>query len=411
MAKQKSRYSERGVSSSKEDVHAAIKNLGKGLYPNAFCKILADHFTKNELYAIIKHADGAGTKSVLAYLYWRVTGDLSVWKGIMQDSIVMNIDDLACVGFTREPCYLTSTIQRNKRLVPGEVVKALIEGGQQLTDEWRKYGINLLNQGGETADLGDVVRTITVDSDVATRMKRKDIIVPQIKPGNVVVGLASDGIASYETGALNSGIGSNGLTSARNDIFGGDIKERFPEAWDQQTDKPELSYCGKYGLEDTYELSPVRKPRSIAKMVLSPTRTYLPILIQLLKNIDRKKIKGIIHCSGGGQTKVLNFLRPGVQVVKDHLFEPPAIFKIIQNESGETWENMYQIFNMGHRMEVYCDEKTAEIVIEASQSFNVNAQIIGHCHSVTPIELKSKSEVLIKSPHGIYFYQREHTAH
>jgi len=367
-----SRYSKRGVSSKKEDVHKAISKLDKGLYPNAFCKIIPDYLGGDDAYCNIMHADGAGTKSSLAYLYWKETGDLSVWKGIAIDAIVMNLDDLLCVGVT-DDFLLSNTIGRNKNRVPGEVISAIINGTNEFIDEMAGHGVNIIQTGGETADVGDLVRSIIVDSTVTARTKRDNIIENNIKPGDVIVGLASYGQANYET-AYNAGMGSNGLTSARHDIFNKIYRDKYPESFDPEVDT-NLIYSGSYKLTDTVSDMPV----DMGKAVLSPTRTYAPIIHEILKNA-RKHINGIVHCSGGAQTKVLRFIRD-TKVIKDNLLEVPPLFQYIQQESGSDNREMMEVFNMGHRMELYTDEATANEVISISKSFGVGAQIIGRCEA------------------------------
>ena len=367
-----SRYSKRGVSSKKEDVHKAISKLDKGLYPNAFCKIIPDYLGGDDAYCNIMHADGAGTKSSLAYLYWKETGDLSVWKGIAIDAIVMNLDDLLCVGVT-DDFLLSNTIGRNKNRVPGEVISAIINATNEFIDEMADHGVNIIQTGGETADVGDLVRSIIVDSTVTARTKRDNIIENNIKPGNVIVGLASYGQANYET-AYNAGMGSNGRTSARHDIFNKIYRDKYPESFDPEVDA-DLIYSGSYKITDTVSDMPV----DMGKAVLSPTRTYAPIIHEILKNA-RKHINGIVHCSGGAQTKVLRFIRD-TKVIKDNLLEVPPLFQYIQQESGSDNREMMEVFNMGHRMELYTDEATANEVISISKSFGVDAQIIGRCEA------------------------------
>lgn len=385
-----SRYQQRGVSAGKEDVHAAIKNVDKGLFPKAFCKIVPDYLTGSEDHCIVMHADGAGTKSSLAYMYWKETGDVSVWKGIAQDALIMNIDDLLCVGATGE-ILLSSTIGRNKHLIPGEVISAIINGTEELLEELQKHGLNIRSTGGETADVGDLVRTIIVDSTVVTRMRRDEVIDnANIKPGNVIVGLASYGKASYEN-EYNGGMGSNGLTSARHDVFGKALASKYPESFDPKT-KMDLVYSGTKELNSEVEGSPI----DAGKLVLSPTRTYAPIVNKVLEQF-RDKIDGMVHCSGGAQTKVLHFVGD-VHVVKDQLFETPPLFKLIQEESGTTWEEMYKVFNMGHRMEFYTDEATAAAIIEISKSFDVDAKIVGR------VEASAQKELSITSEHGTFKY-------
>ncbi len=363
-------YELRGVSANKGDVHKAIKNVDKGLFPKAFCKIVPDYLTGDEEYCMIMHADGAGTKSSLAYLYWKETGDLSVWKGIAQDALVMNIDDLLCVGATG-PIMLSSTIGRNKSNIPGDVIGAIINGNEELIERYRSYGLDIRSTGGETADVGDLVRTIIVDSTVTTRMRREEVIDnANIAPGQVIVGLASFGQATYED-EYNGGMGSNGLTSARHDVFNKVYAQQYPESFDPNVPQ-EVVYTGAHKLTDPVEgLDGV----DVGKLVLSPTRTYAPIIIELLKSM-RPHIKGMVHCSGGGQTKVLHFI-DDVHVIKDNMFPVPPLFQLIQKSSGTPWREMYQVFNMGHRMELYVEPQHAEAIIEVSKSFGVDAQIIG----------------------------------
>jgi phosphoribosylformylglycinamidine cyclo-ligase len=384
------RYAQRGVSSGKEEVHQAIKNVDKGLFPKAFCKIVPDYLTGDEDYCLVMHADGAGTKSSLAYAYWKETGDISVWKGIAQDALIMNIDDLLCVGAT-ENIMLSSTIGRNKNLIPGEVISAIINGTEELLEEYRKFGVNIISTGGETADVGDLVRTIIVDSTVVARMKRSNVINnANIKPGNVIVGLASYGKASYES-EYNGGMGSNGLTSARHDVFNKDVAAKYPETFDPAVPN-ELVYSGSQALTSQVEGLPV----DAGKLVLSPTRTYAPITKAILDKY-RSQIDGMIHCSGGAQTKVLHFV-DDVHVVKDNLFPTPPLFELIQKESGTAWEEMYQVFNMGHRMELYVPEEIAADIIAISQSFNVDAQIVGR------VEAADKKRLTIRSAYGTFEY-------
>lgn len=368
------RYTQRGVSSSKEDVHNAIKNLDKGIFPNAFCKIIPDILGGDPEYCNIMHADGAGTKSSLAYIYWKETGDMSVWKGIAQDAIIMNIDDLLCVGCL-DKILVSSTIGRNKNLIPGEVISAIISGTEEVLQMLRNQGIEIYNTGGETADVGDLVRTIIVDSTVSSRMKRSEVITNEnIRPGQVIVGFASFGQASYET-EYNGGMGSNGLTSARHDVFNKLLK-KYQESFDPQVPE-DLVYSGSCQLTDTIENLPV----NVGKLVLSPTRTYAPLVKEILKGF-RDKIGAIIHCSGGGQTKVLHFVKD-LHIIKDNLFEVPPLFKLIQKESQTEWQEMYKVFNMGHRLEIYIDEQYAKELINISTSFNIEAQIIGRVEKNT----------------------------
>lgn len=383
------RYAKRGVSASKEDVHAAIKNTDKGLYPNAFCKIVSDSLTDSDDHCLVMHADGAGTKSSLAYAYWKETGDLSVWKGIAQDAIVMNLDDLICVGAT-DNILLSSTIGRNKNLIPGEVISAIINGTEEILEELRELGIGIKSTGGETADVGDLVRTIIVDSTVVSRMERSQVISVNIRPGDVIIGLSSYGQASYEK-EYNGGMGSNGLTSARHDVFSAEYRKKYPETFDQGVPEA-LVYSGSKKLTDPVEGSEL----NAGKLVLSPTRTYAPVIKQLLKN-GIQGIGGIVHCSGGAQTKVLHFAGD-VHVVKDNLFPIPPLFKLIQEESGTDWKEMYQVFNMGHRMEIYVRPDRCEEIIEISQGFGIDAQIIGR------VEESNSRKLSIISEHGKFEY-------
>ena len=385
-----SRYQQRGVSAGKEDVHNAIKGIDKGLYPNAFCKIIPDIIGKDENYCNIMHADGAGTKSSLAYLYWKETGDVTVWKGIAQDAIVMNLDDLLCVGAT-DDILLSSTIGRNKQLIPGEVIAAIIKGTEEFLAEMRSHGIGIYSTGGETADVGDLVRTIIVDSTVTARLKRSEVISNHnIKPGDVIVGLASYGQATYET-EYNGGMGSNGLTSARHDVFSKYLAEKYPESFDQAVPE-DLVYSGNLKLTDPTEIDGV----DAGKMVLSPTRTYAPIIKKMLDEYSGQ-IHGMVHCSGGAQTKVLHFV-DDLQIVKNNMFPIPPLFKMIHEQSQTSWAEMYKVFNMGHRMEIYVPKEIAQNLIDISKSFNVDAQIIGHCE-----EAKGKS-LTIQSEFGKFEY-------
>jgi phosphoribosylformylglycinamidine cyclo-ligase len=378
------RYNQRGVSASKEDVHNAIKNVDKGLFPQAFCKIVPDHLTGDEDYCVVMHADGAGTKSSLAYMYWKETGDVSVWKGIAQDALIMNIDDLLCVGAT-DNILLSSTIGRNKGLIPGEVLSAIINGTEELLEELRGYGLTIHSTGGETADVGDLVRTIIVDSTVVARMKRSDVISNHnIAPGDVIVGLESFGQANYEK-EYNGGMGSNGLTSARHDVFNKYLAEKYPESFDAAVPE-ELVYSGGMKLTDAVENSPI----DAGKLVLSPTRTYAPIIKAILDN-HRNDIHGMVHCSGGAQTKVLHFVE-NLHVVKDNMFDVPPLFKLIQEQSGTDWKEMYKVFNMGHRMEIYLPETKAQEIIEISESFGVKAKIVGRCEAADTKKLTIQSE-------------------
>jgi phosphoribosylformylglycinamidine cyclo-ligase len=378
------RYQSRGVSAGKEDVHNAIKNIDKGLFPKAFCKIVPDYLTGDADYCIVMHADGAGTKSSLAYMYWKKTGDLSVWRGIAQDALIMNIDDLLCVGATG-PILLSSTIGRNKNLIPGEVLSAIINGTEDLLAELRSYGIDIHSTGGETADVGDLVRTIIVDSTVICRMKKEDVISnDRIKPGDVIVGLASYGQATYEK-EYNGGMGSNGLTSARHDVFSKSLASEFPESFDSNVPS-DLVYSGTKDLLDTVEGSPI----DAGKLVLSPTRTYAPVIKKMLEN-HRNHIHGMVHCSGGAQTKVLHFI-DNLHVIKDNLFPVPPLFDMIQKESGTSWEEMYKVFNMGNRMELYVNEDIAKSLIEISESFGIEAKIIGRVESLDCRKVTIKGE-------------------
>ncbi|RIA09004.1 phosphoribosylformylglycinamidine cyclo-ligase [Flavobacteriaceae bacterium MAR_2010_72] len=379
------RYAQRGVSASKEDVHNAIKHIDKGLFPKAFCKIVPDYLTHDDEYCLIMHADGAGTKSSLAYMYWKETGDVSVWKGIAQDALIMNIDDLLCVGAT-DHILLSSTIGRNKNLIPGEVISAIINGTEELISELEKFGVTIHSTGGETADVGDLVRTIIVDSTVTARMKRSDVIDnANIKPGDVIVGLASFGQATYER-AYNGGMGSNGLTSARHDVFHNYLAEKFPESFDAAVPK-DLVYSGQVKLTDTVENSPI----DAGKLVLSPTRTYAPIIKQILSKFNKESIHGMVHCSGGAQTKILHFI-DDLHIIKDNLFPIPPLFKLIQEQSKTDWKEMYQVFNCGHRMELYVSPEIAEDIINISKSFNVDAQLIGRVEASTSKKLTISSE-------------------
>ena len=386
------RYAGRGVSAGKEDVHNAIKNVDKGLFPKAFCKIVPDHLTGDEDYCLIMHADGAGTKSSLAYMYWKETGDLSVWKGIAQDALIMNIDDLLCVGAV-DNIMLSSTIGRNKNVVPGEVISAIINGTEELLSDLKNFGINIHSTGGETADVGDLVRTIIVDSTVTARMKRSEVIDnANIKPGNVIVGLASFGQATYEK-EYNGGMGSNGLTSARHDVFGKSLAEKFPESFDPSVPEA-LVYSGSKTLTDEVAESPL----NAGKLVLSPTRTYAPIIKKILEKYSKNDIFGMVHCSGGAQTKVLHFVDK-LHVIKDDLFQVPPLFRLIQQESKTDWKEMYQVFNMGHRMELYVDQAIAEDLIAISKSFNVDAKIVGR------VEASEEKKLTIKSEFGEFEYR------
>ena len=384
------RYDLRGVSASKEDVHNAIKNVDKGLYPKAFCKIIPDVLGGDPEYCNIMHADGAGTKSSLAYLYWKETGDMSVWKGIAQDALIMNIDDLLCVGAT-DNILLSSTIGRNKLLIPGEVISAIINGTEELLKELREVGVNIVSTGGETADVGDLVRTIIVDSTVTCRMKRSDVIDnANIKGGDVIVGLSSYGKATYEK-EYNGGMGSNGLTSARHDVFAKYLAEKYPESFDKNV-PDELIYSGNTKLTDSVEGVDI----DAGKLVLSPTRTYAPVIKKLL-DVMRNKIHGMVHCSGGAQTKILHFVE-NKHIIKDNLFPTPPLFKLIQEQSGTDWKEMYKVFNMGHRMEIYLSPDDANEVINIAQSFGIEAQIVGR------VEDADEKKLTIKSEYGTFEY-------
>ena len=385
------RYAQRGVSASKEDVHNAIKNIDKGLFPQAFCKIVPDHLTGDTDYCLVMHADGAGTKSSLAYMYWKETGDLSVWKGIAQDALIMNIDDLLCVGAT-DNIILSSTIGRNKNKIPGEVISAIINGSEELLNDLKEFGITIHSTGGETADVGDLVRTIIVDSTVTARIKRSDVIDnATIKAGDVIVGLASFGQATYET-AYNGGMGSNGLTSARHDVFDNYLAKKYPESFDQEVPE-DLVYSGSKRLTDSVNDTDL----DVGKLVLSPTRTYAPIIKNILSKYTNKDIHGMVHCSGGAQTKILHFVK-NLHIIKDNLFEAPPLFKLIQEESKTDWKEMYQVFNMGHRMELYVPQEIADDIIEISKSFNVDAKIVGR------VEASETKKLTIKSEFGEFFY-------
>jgi phosphoribosylformylglycinamidine cyclo-ligase len=385
------RYAQRGVSASKEDVHNAIKNIDKGLFPKAFCKIVPDYLTNDEDYCLIMHADGAGTKSSLAYMYWKETGDISVWKGIAQDALIMNIDDLLCVGAT-DNIMLSSTIGRNKNLIPGDVISAIINGTEELIQDLKSFGVTIHSTGGETADVGDLVRTIIVDSTVTARMKRKDVIDnANIKTGDVIVGLESFGQASYEK-EYNGGMGSNGLTSARHDVFHNYLASTYPESFDASVPK-ELVYSGQMKLTDKVENSPI----NAGKLVLSPTRTYAPIIKSILSKYNSKDVHGMVHCSGGAQTKILHFI-DNLHIVKNNMFPIPPLFKLIQEQSKTDWREMYQVFNCGHRMELYVSPNIAEDIISISKSFNVDAQIIGR------VETSNSKKLTIKSQFGVFNY-------
>ncbi|MBO5957680.1 MAG: phosphoribosylformylglycinamidine cyclo-ligase [Bacteroidales bacterium] len=383
------RYQLRGVSAEKEDIHNAIKNLDKGLYPNAFCKIIPDILGNDNEFCNIMHADGAGTKSSLAYLYWKETGDLSVWSGIAQDAIVMNTDDLLCVGAT-DKMLLSSTIGRNKNLIPGEVISAIINGTEEFLAKLRSLGVGIYLTGGETADVGDLVRTVIVDSTVTARMRRDEVIENNIQPGDVIVGFASSGQATYET-SYNGGMGSNGLTSARHDVLGHYLAEKYAESYDHSIPE-DLIYSGPHTLTEPTEIEGV----DVGKLILSPTRTYLPMMVPILDNF-RKQINGIIHCSGGAQTKVLHFTDK-LHIVKDNMFALPPLFRMIQESSGTDWKEMYKVFNMGHRLEIYTNEKAAQEMIQIAKEFNIEAQIVGH------VEASDKKQLTIKSQFGTFEY-------
>ena len=385
------RYSLRGVSADKVDVHNAIKNVDKGLFPKAFCKIVPDYLSGDSNYCLVMHADGAGTKSSLAYMYWKETGDLSVWKGIAQDALIMNIDDLLCVGAV-DNILISSTIGRNKNLIPGEVIQAIIEGTEELILEMSNYGVNIKSTGGETADVGDLVRTIIVDSTVVARMKKSDIIDnSKITDGDVIIGLESFGKANYES-EYNGGMGSNGLTSARHDVFNKSLALKYPESFDPLV-PDELIYSGSYDLKQRIEGVDL----DAGKLVLSPTRTYAPVIKKILNKYDSSTIHGMIHCSGGAQTKILHFI-DNLHIIKDNLFQTPKLFEIIKNESDTDWKEMYKVFNMGHRMEMYVDSSAANNIIEISKSFGVDAKIIGK------VEASNSKKLTIISDHGTFEY-------
>ena len=385
------RYAQRGVSAAKDEVHKAIKNINKGLFPKAFCKIVPDYLTGDNTYCLVMHADGAGTKSALAYMYWKETGDLSVWKGIAQDALIMNIDDLLCVGAV-DNIMLSSTIGRNKNLIPAEVISAIINGTEELLAELATFGVHIHSTGGETADVGDLVRTIIVDSTVTARIERRKVIDnANIKAGNVIVGLASYGQATYEK-EYNGGMGSNGLTSARHDVFAKVLVSQYPESFDAAVPN-ELVYAGSKKLTDRVEGSPL----DAGKLVLSPTRTYAPIIKKILEKYNNTQIHGMVHCSGGAQTKILHFI-DNLHIIKDNLFSVPPLFKLIQEESGTEWKEMYQVFNCGHRMEIYVDKEIAEDIISISKSFGVAAQIVGR------VEPSADKRLTIQSEYGTFEY-------
>lgn len=386
------RYAQRGVSASKEDVHAAIKNIDKGLFPKAFCKIVPDYLTQDEDYCLVMHADGAGTKSSLAYMYWKETGDLSVWKGIAQDALIMNVDDLLCVGAVNN-IMLSSTIGRNKNNIPGEIISAIINGTEELIQDLEKHGVKIHSTGGETADVGDLVRTIIVDSTVTARIKRDDVIDnANIQAGNIIVGLSSFGQATYEK-EYNGGMGSNGLTSARHDVFEKYLATKYPESYDASVPE-ELVYSGQIKLTDIVDNSPL----DAGKLVLSPTRTYAPIIKQILTTVDKNSINGMVHCSGGAQTKILHFV-DSLHIIKDNLFDVPPLFKLIQEQSNTNWKEMYQVFNCGHRMELYVNPSIAEEIIAISKSFNVDAKVIGR------VEESTSKKLTIQSLNGTFEYE------
>ena len=386
------RYSRRGVSASKEDVHNAIKKIDRGLFPKAFCKVVPDYLTNDEKYCLVMHADGAGTKSSLAYMYWKETGDISVWKGIAKDALIMNIDDLICVGVT-DNILLSSTIGRNKNLINGEVISAIINGTEELIEDLNTHGISIKLTGGETADVGDLVRTIIVDSTVIGRIKRSDVIDnSNIEEGNVIVGLSSFGQATYED-QYNSGIGSNGLTSARHDVFNKILAEKYPESYDPLV-PDDLVYSGSISLDQVFDGVDL----DAGKLVLSPTRTYAPIIKSILAECDKKLIKGIVHCSGGAQTKILHFISKNLHVIKNNMFDPPMLFKLIQKESKTTWHEMYKVFNCGHRMELYVEPQIADEIINISERFNVEGRIIGK------VEKSNSKKLTIKSQFGDFQY-------
>ena len=383
------RYAQRGVSASKEDVHNAIKNIDKGLFPKAFCKIVPDYLTNDDDYCLIMHADGAGTKSSLAYMYWKETGDISVWKGIAQDALIMNIDDLLCVGAT-DNIMLSSTIGRNKNLISGEVISAIINGTEELISDLKSFGVNIYSTGGETADVGDLVRTIIVDSTVTARMKRSDVIDnANIKEGDVIVGLESFGQASYEK-EYNGGMGSNGLTSARHDVFHKYLVEKYPESFDAAVPE-ELVYSGQTKLTDRINDAPI----DAGKLVLSPTRTYAPVIKEILSRYNSKSVHGMVHCSGGAQTKILHFI-DNLHIIKDNMFSIPPLFKLIQEQSKTDWKEMYQVFNCGHRMELYVSPEIANDIISISKSYNVDAKIVGR------VEASDSKKLTIKSEFGVF---------
>lgn len=391
MTKQQ-RYEQRGVSATKDEVHKAIANLDKGLFPGAFCKVLPDVAAGDAQFCNILHADTAGTKPILAYLYWKETGDINVWKGISQDAIVMNLDDMACVGCL-DDIILSNTIGRNKHLIPGEVLGALIDGTAEFVSKMDKHGIHIKLAGGETADVGDLVRTVDVGFTAFSRMRREDLLVNKIKAGDAIIGLASFGQTSYET-SYNSGIGSNGLTSARHDILDHGYAERYPESFDPHT-ASDYIYCGTRQLTDMVEIN--GQTHALGKLMLSPTRTYLPVLKSVVREFHQH-IHGIIHCTGGGQTKAINFISEGLKIVKDALFEDVPVFNLIRNESGADWKEMYQVFNMGSRMELYLPEKYTEDILGICKAFHLDAKVIGYVE-------KGSKEIELRTPHGVFHYQ------
>ncbi|MDE5945604.1 MAG: phosphoribosylformylglycinamidine cyclo-ligase [Rikenella sp.] len=404
-----SRYAGRGVSSGKEEVHKAIRNIDRGLFDRAFCKVIPDWFTGSDEHCLVMHADGAGTKSSLAYMYWRETGALDVWKGVAQDAVVMNTDDLLCIGAT-DNIILSSTIGRNKRLIPGEVISAIINGTEEFLQTMRDYGVNIRSTGGETADVGDLVRTIIVDSTVTARMRRDEVIANDgIAPGCVIVGLASYGQAKYEN-AYNGGMGSNGLTSARHDVFGKALAERYPESFDGGIPE-ELVYSGAFGLTDPvptkYRTAAYALPDSIdmGRLVLSPTRTYAPVVTRILAEVGRKNILGMIHCTGGAQTKILHFAKPGLHIIKDNLFPVPPLFEIIREQSGTPWEEMYKVFNMGHRMEFYVKPEVAAEIVGISESLGIEARIVGRVEGLADAAAPARLDVT-GADGVVYRYER-----
>lgn len=401
-----SRYAGRGVSSGKEEVHKAIRNIDRGLFDRAFCKVIPDWFTGSDEHCLVMHADGAGTKSSLAYMYWRETGALDVWKGVAQDAVVMNTDDLLCIGAT-DNIILSSTIGRNKRLIPGEVISAIINGTEEFLQTMRDYGVNIRSTGGETADVGDLVRTIIVDSTVTARMRRDEVIANDgIAPGCVIVGLASYGQAKYES-AYNGGMGSNGLTSARHDVFGKALAERYPESFDGGIPE-ELVYSGAFGLTDPVPnryRTDVPEYMDMGRLVLSPTRTYAPVVTRILAEVGRKNILGMIHCTGGAQTKILHFAKPGLHIIKDNLFPVPPLFEIIREQSGTPWEEMYKVFNMGHRLEFYVKPEVAAEIVGISESLGIEARIVGRVEGLA--DAAAPAQLDVTGADGVvYRYER-----